>query len=35
MAKAIPSMELWLKEAQAHESAPRIGMYLSHNGIER
>jgi len=35
MAKAIPSMDLWLKEAKAHESAPRIGMYLSHNGIVR
>ena len=35
MAKAIPSMELWLKEAKAHESAPRIGMYLTHNGIVR
>ena len=28
-------MDLWLKEAKAHESAPRIGMYLSHNGIVR
>jgi len=35
MAKAIPSMDLWLKEAKAHESAPRIGMYLTHNGIVR
>ena len=35
MAKAIPTMDLWLKEAKAHESAPRIGMYLSHNGIVR
>ena len=35
MAKAIPSMDLWLKQAKAHESAPRIGMYLSHNGIVR
>jgi len=35
MSKAIPSMDLWLKEAKAHESAPRIGMYLSHNGIVR
>ena len=35
MAKAIPSMDLWLKEAKAHESAPRIGMHLTHNGIVR
>ena len=35
MSKAIPSMDLWLKEAKAHESAPRIGMYLTHNGIVR
>ena len=35
MAKAIPSMDIWLKEAKAHESAPRIGMYLTHNGIVR
>ena len=35
MAKAIPSMDLWLKEAKTHESAPRIGMYLTHNGIVR
>ena len=35
MAKAIPSMDLWLKEAKAHESAPRVGMYLTHNGIVR
>ena len=35
MAKAIPSMDLWLKEAKEHESAPRVGMYLTHNGIVR
>ena len=35
MAKAIPSMDIWLKEAKAHEPAPRIGMYLTHNGIVR
>ena len=35
MSKAIPSMDLWLKEAKAHESAPRIGMYLTHNGTVR
>ena len=33
--KTIPSMDAWLKEAKAHESAPKIGMYLTHNGIVR
>ena len=33
--KEIPSMDVWLKEAKAHEFAPRIGMYLTHNGIVR
>lgn len=31
----IPSMDAWLKEAKAHESAPKVGMYLTHNGIVR
>lgn len=35
MKKESPSMDLWLKEAKAHESAPLIGMYLTHNGIVR
>ena len=35
MAREIPSMDQWLKEAKAHESAPKIGMYLPHNGIVR
>ena len=35
MSKPIPSMDQWLKEAKAHESAPKIGMYLTHNGIVR
>lgn len=35
MKKEIPSMDAWLKEAKAHESAPKIGMYLTHNGIVR
>ena len=35
MKKASPSMDLWLKEAKSHESAPKIGMYLTHNGIVR
>ena len=30
-----PSMDQWLKEAKAHESAPKIGMYLTHNGTVR
>lgn len=33
--KAIPSMDAWLKEAKAHESAAKIGMYLTHNGTVR
>lgn len=28
-------MDQWLAEAKAHESAPKIGMYLTHNGIVR
>ena len=35
MKKQIPSMDQWLKEAKAHESAPKIGMYLTHNGTVR
>ncbi len=30
-----PSMDAWLTEAKAHPSAPKIGMYLTHNGIVR
>ena len=33
--KAPPSIDAWLKEAKAHESAPKIGMYLTHNGTVR
>lgn len=33
--KTSPSMDSWLKEAKVHESAPKIGMYLTHNGIVR
>ena len=33
--KTSPSMDSWLKEAKAHKSAPKIGMYLTHNGIVR
>ena len=35
MAKEIPSIDQWLREAKAHESAPKIGMYLTHNGTVR
>lgn len=35
MSKQIPSMDAWLREAKQHESAPKIGMYLTHNGIVR
>ena len=35
MAKSVPSIDAWLKEAKAHESAPKIGMYLTHNGTVR
>ena len=35
MSKSIPSIDAWLKEAKAHESAPKIGMYLTHNGTVR
>lgn len=35
MKKEIPSMDAWLKEAKQHESAKKIGMYLTHNGIVR
>ncbi len=33
--KTHPSLDAWLAEAKAHESAPKIGMYLTHNGIVR
>lgn len=35
MSKPAPSMDAWLKEAKAHESVPKIGMYLVHNGTVR
>jgi molybdopterin synthase catalytic subunit len=28
-------MDAWLREAKAHASAPKIGMYLTHNGTVR
>ena len=33
--KTAPSMDAWLHEAKAHESAAKIGMYLVHNGTVR
>lgn len=33
--KTPPSLDAWLKEAKYHESAPKIGMYLTHNGVVR
>ena len=35
MKKTPPSIDQWLKEAKAHESAPKIGMYLTHTGTVR
>ena len=35
MAREIPSVDQWLKEAKAHESAAKIGMYPTHNGTVR
>ena len=35
MKKESPSIDAWLREAKAHESAPKIGMYLTHNGTVR
>lgn len=33
--KESPSVDQWLAEAKAHESASRCGMYLTHNGTVR
>ena len=35
MAKMVPSMDAWLREAKAHPDADKIGMYLTHNGVVR
>ena len=35
MKRTPPSIDAWLQEAKAHESAPKIGMYLTHNGVVR
>lgn len=33
--KESPSMDAWLNEAKRQASAPKIGMYLTHNGVVR
>lgn len=33
--KTPPSIDAWLREAKQLESAPKIGMYLTHNGVVR
>ena len=33
--KQRPSIDAWMAEAKAQESAEKIGMYLTHNGIVR
>lgn len=33
--KMSPSIDEWMREAKEHESAEKIGMYLTHNGIVR
>ena len=35
MAKTVPSMDAWLREAKAHPDADKVGMYLTHNGVVR
>lgn len=35
MKKPSPSVDEWLKEAKAHPSAARVGMFLTHNGVVR
>ena len=35
MGKQEPSMDEWLREAKADESASNCGMYLTHNGVVR
>ena len=35
MKKEVPSIDAWLREAKAHETAPLCGMYLTHNGTVR
>ena len=33
--KQSPSVDQWLRAAKAHESAAKVGMYLTHNGTVR
>jgi len=35
MKKEMPSIDGWMAEAKADPSAPRVGMYLVHNGVVR
>lgn len=35
MKKQAPSMDQWLQEAKADDDAPKVGMYLTHNGVVR
>lgn len=35
MKKIAPSIDMWLKEAKANPAAPKIGMFLIHNGVVR
>ncbi len=35
MARQLPSMDEWLREAKQQENAGKIGMYLTHNGVVR
>ena len=35
MKNKVPSIDAWLTEAKAHESAKKVGMYLTHNGVVR
>lgn len=34
-AKCAPSVDAWLREAKAHESAPNVGIYLTAGGVVR
>jgi len=35
MKEDIPSMDRWLQEAKKHPDSPKVGMYLTHNGVVR
>ena len=35
MARQVPSIDLWLKEAKEDPEAVQCGMYLTHNGVVR